>query len=142
MLTMAQQGLATCLIEEDGRPVTQFMRLPETPCLIDGIQYRMSRDSTSRCTLEGPLGAAAVAYPSGKREITVDTTPHHFQLRRVNWTGSRWELHVFGQPAGTWQLGTLSATGDLPTEFSLPVRVFTVYTMVMWGAAKFVPWGA
>lgn len=141
---MAQQGYATCLVAEDGRQITQFTRFPATRCVIDGTDYLLARESPSaRYTLEGPLGVAAVAYWSGQREITIDSTSHPLVLRRMTWLGRRWEVHGLGQRVGTCRVRTFSAASDLPVELPLPLRVFTLYTVVMASAGSplhFLPW--
>lgn len=139
MLEVAQHGLATCVVSENGLQVTEFMRLPEAPCVVEGTRYRMARNGQS-FTLDGPFGVLAVAERSGRREYTISGAGHQFQLRRIGMLGQRWEVHVDGRLAGTCSLGTLSCSGDLPAEMPLALRVFVLYATLMSGAGKFLPW--
>jgi hypothetical protein len=114
--------------------VTQLTRFAGTPCLIDGNEYRLGQDRVPggpRQILEGPLGVTAVAYSSGRREVTVDSTPHQLVLRRLTRLGRRWEVHANGQLLGTCRVGAFGATGDLPAELPLPLRVFTLHTVLV-----------
>lgn len=135
---MTQQGHATCLVSEGGQRITEFMRLPESFCVIDGVRYRMARDK-ARFTLEGPLGVVAVAHRSGRREITIDSTPFELRLRRQGLMSSRWDVHAGGIHLCTCDVGVFNAAVDLPVEFPLPIRVFAFYTALMWGLGRFLP---
>lgn len=142
MLTLEQQGYVGCLVSEDGRRVTQFTRFAGTSCVIDGTEYRFGYDQGARYLLDGPVGVTAVAYSSGHRRMTIDSTPHELQLRRLTWLGRRWEIQAFGQRIGTCRVTTFGASGDLPAELPLPLRVFTLYTVLMSSGSflSFLPW--
>ncbi|HEX6354847.1 hypothetical protein [Actinophytocola sp.] len=142
MLTLEQQGYAGCLVSEDGRQITQFTRFAGTPCVIDGTEYRFGHGQGARYVLEGPVGVTAVSYASGRREVTIEATPHQLQLRRLTWLGRRWEIHALGQRIGTCRVTMFGASGDLPAELPLPLRVFTLYTVLMSSGSlvSILPW--
>lgn len=142
MLTLAQQGYIGCLVTEDGREITRFTRYGDTPCLIEGAEYRLRRHD-SRDTLEGPLGVTATAYSTGRREVTVDCGPYPLVLRRLTRLGRRWEVQARGEPVGSCQVRAFDATGDLATEIPLPVRVFVLHTVLTHSGGAllaFLPW--
>lgn len=133
MLTVEQQGYATWLVSDGERQVTQLTRFAGTPFLIDGHEYRFGLDGP-RDVLEGPLGVAAVAFSSGRGEITVIGEPHELRLRRLTWSGRRWAVHSDEQLVGTCRVGMLAAAGDLPAELPLSLRVFALYTLLSRGS--------
>jgi hypothetical protein len=124
------KGIATCLVSEDGQPVTEFMLLPESRCVVEGTRYRLARGRTS-FTIEGPGGVLAVAERTGRWEFTVSGAASQFQLRRVGRFGGRWELNSNGVPVGRCQSAGFGATGDLPAELPLAMRVFVLYTTLV-----------
>jgi hypothetical protein len=140
VLTLEQQGYIGCLVSEDGRPITQFTRFTGTPCVIDGTEYRFGHEKGPRYFLEGPVGVMAVAYPSGHREVTIEATPHELQLRRLTRLGRRWEIHALGQRIGTCRVTTFGVRSDLPAELPLPLRVFTLHTVLMSSDGSLLSW--
>jgi len=139
VLEVAQQGIATCLVSAGGQRVTEFMRLPETPCVVDGVRYRMARNGRS-FTLEGPHGVLAVAERTRRRELTVGGAGQRLRMRRVGLLGGRWDLYAGEQLAGGCRHGVFSATAHLPEDLPLALRVFVLYTSLMNDGARFLPW--
>lgn len=131
VLAMEQQGSVTFLISADGRQITEFTSFPTTPCVLDGVEYRFSRDRTSRFVMEGPVGQAAVADRFTTTEIVVTSPPRELVLRRAGRFRKRWDLYDGDQLRGTCRLAGFSATGDLPADLPLPLRVFVFYVAIM-----------
>jgi hypothetical protein len=139
VIEVTQRGIATCVVSAGGQRVTEFMRLPETPCVVDGVRYRMARSGRA-FTLEGQHGVLAVAERTGRREFTVSGAGQRLRMRRVGWLGARWDLYAGEQLAGGCRHGVLSATGNLPEDLPLALRVFVLYTSLMSDGARFLPW--
>lgn len=128
---MAQQGYLNYVISEDGRPVTEFARMTGTPCVIEGAEYRMTRDPRQRFTMHSPAQLVAVADRVSGTHASISGPSDQFDLHRFSRWRNRWELHHQGQRIGSCRLGMLSASADLPTAIPLPLRVFVLYTVVM-----------
>ncbi len=128
---MEQQGTVTYLISEGGRPVAQFTSFPQTPCVIDGIPHRFTRDGTSRFWCEGPVGTTGVAHRLSTNEVLVSCAPHELHLLRPKRLRPLWELRQGERVVGSCRQRQLTATGDLPEHLPLPVRVFAFYVVTM-----------
>ena len=130
MLVMERQGAVTFLISEDGRQVTSFTHFAQTPCDIDGVAYRLTREGRERFWLEGPTGTVGVAHRAGRGELLVSSDPHELYLRRASRFSRSWELHDGGQVVGSCRSTTFSGQSDLPAHLPLPVRVFAFYVVI------------
>lgn len=127
---MERQGAVTFLISEDGRPVTSFTHFFRTPCDIDGVPYRFTREGSERFWLEGPTGTMGVAHRAGRGEVLVSCDPHELYMRRAGRFTRRWELHAGEQVVGTCRSTTFSGQGDLPAHLPMPLRVFLFYVVI------------
>jgi len=131
MLVMEQQGYLNYVISEDGAPVTEFARMTGAPCVIDGTEYRMTLDPRQRFAMHSPARLVAVADRVSGTHATISGPPDQFDLHRFSRWRNTWELHDRGQRIGTCRLRMMSASADLPTAIPLPLRVFVLYTVVM-----------
>jgi hypothetical protein len=129
---MEKQGVVTCAISEDGRPLGQFTTLPTTStCVLGGAEYQLNRYDTGRFTMTGPAGETVVADRTAPREVTVLEQPTELRLWRVGTLRRRWDLHHAGEVRGWCRLTAFGATADLPADLALPTRLFLFYVAIM-----------
>jgi hypothetical protein len=130
---MEQQGLINYQVSTDGRQVTEFTVLPTTPCVVDGVRYQLTRDKSKWFEMVGPLGRVAVAHATTATNVLVDSPPHQLVLRREGklLARKRWDLHHDGQVRGSCRMTAFGATGDLPGDLPLSLRVFLFYVAIM-----------
>jgi hypothetical protein len=128
---MAQQGYVNYVISEDGAPVAEIARMTGAACVIEGTEYRMTREPRQRFAMHGPAQLVAVAERVSGTHATISGAQEMFDLHRFSRWRNTWELHDRGQRIGTCRLRMMSATADLPTAIPLPLRVFVLYTVTM-----------
>jgi hypothetical protein len=131
MLHMAQRGGVGFVISEDERPVAELTSLRQSPCVVNGVDYRFTQEGAARFWLEDPMGTVGVAHRASATEVLVSCAPHELHLRRLKRFGGVWEVRLDGRVAGSCTLKALSGSADLPGHLPLPVRIFTFYVAIM-----------
>lgn len=123
-------------ITSDDTPVTTVGSARREGCVftLDGVEYRVERDTRRRFVLHGPDGRVAAADRVTGREWTVTAPTGNLKLIRPSLWRSGWEIHQRGSARGT--IGHEGAFGrtfaaDVPSDVPLPVSVFAFYVILV-----------
>ncbi|MFI7677855.1 hypothetical protein [Actinophytocola sp. NPDC049390] len=101
---------------------------------VDGVEYRVERDTRRRFVLHGPDRGLATADRATGREWTVKGMDAHMKLVRPSLWRSRWEIHQRGSARGTvaheGMFGRAFAA-EVPADVPVPLGVFAFYIVLL-----------
>lgn len=123
-------------ITSDDTPVTTLGGARREGCVftLDGVEYRVERDTRRRFVLHGPDRRVAAADRVTGREWTVTAPTGNLKLIRPSLFRSSWEIHQRGSARGTigheGMFGRAFAA-DVPADVPLPVSVFAFYVILV-----------
>jgi hypothetical protein len=130
MLVMEQQGTIKCLVSDDGKPVTEFTTMHDSPCVIEGAEYRLVGDQGG-FHLAGPLGRVAAAAWTSRTTLAIEAESVELSLHRIGRFRKHWELHRGEEVVGTCRVTTFNATAEVPEDLPMPLRVFVFYVAIV-----------
>ncbi len=119
-------------VADEGRPVATLagVRREGYTFELDGESFQVTRQGYKGFSFSGSqAGEVARADKSSGRTWTIHSMYGPLELVRTSIWKETYELHRFGQPAGTLSRDGAfkrTSTADLPEDLPLPLRLFIV----------------